>query len=73
MSYSEIDSISALSAANIQSQVSTRVARKALDAAKEQGDSVVALLESAKTLSSEIAQSDSSHESTGVHGLDVLA
>lgn len=69
MSSSDIDSISAITAADVQSQISTRVARKTLDVAKDQGDAAVALLESAKSLSEDIA----AHDSGRPGGVDVYA
>lgn len=69
----DIQSISALTAANVQSQISTRVARKALDAAKDQGRAIVSLLESARSFSSGLAPGDASQNDRREGGIDTYA
>jgi hypothetical protein len=62
----EIDaaSLSAISSARLESEISTRVAKKTLDAAKEQGDAAVALIQAA---------AESSKDVSNGGGLDLLA
>jgi hypothetical protein len=60
-------SMSAISAARIDSQISTRVAVKAMDVVKEQGQAAVALIQAA----ADVQQSTSS--GSDGHSLDVTA
>lgn len=51
-----INAMSSISQAQVQSEVSYAVARKSLDAAKAQGDAVIALLQSAADIQSNAQQ-----------------
>jgi len=63
-----MDQIPALSTLDLSSQISVKVARKALDAQKEEGAAIVQLIQSAAKV-----QSETQPGSSGSAGLDLYA
>lgn len=72
MSAISASSISAFQQATLRNEVQTRVARKAQDVAKQQGQAAISLLEGAAQLQQQQVQTFSVEPHKG-HALDLLA